>query len=652
MRVRTFLLGLGAISLLLGVSALPTAARPAGAWPSEAVTLLETLPVQAEGRIKPLRTWADYTLLRMNHRRSCTTVGGRRLSSVEWFLDVLLRPALARSHPCFLVEDSVVLDAVGLSEIRRKKRDRYSYEDLLPGRARLAELGARFHRIDAKKRSALESGLVAMALNVGQFERLLHALDFARAGIELPRTPAVARMLEDRERDDVHFATVLRFAKNLRAMAKAGTGVPEEEARVIRAFLTRTQALADQARMPAFIPPVGSEGDSEQWSNPADVAQRALQGDAVPSEHVAVVGLLGALARNLDDHEAFTRNAQRLQSRVQGMAEERGEYRHVELEVQLYRLDPFDRSLVLYLLAFVLVALGWLRPNWRWPVRVAVGLLLAGLALHITGITLRCIIRGRPPISTLYETVLFVTAFGVAASLVLERFTRRGIALALAPVLGALGLFIANRYELVTGTDTMPRLAAVLDTNFWLATHVTCITIGYSAALLAGALAHVHVLGRVFGLRRGDRSWYRELARMVYGVVGFALIFSVVGTILGGIWANESWGRFWGWDPKENGALLIVLGALAILHGRLSGLLRDHGVCMAAVALSCVTAFSWWGVNLLGIGLHSYGFASGVWGALKIFYAIEAAVLLIGSIWWIAEQRTLRQARLAKQTTS
>ncbi|MEM7516780.1 MAG: cytochrome c biogenesis protein CcsA, partial [Planctomycetota bacterium] len=154
-------------------------------------------------------------------------------------------------------------------------------------------------------------------------------------------------------------------------------------------------------------------------------------------------------------------------------------------------------------------------------------------------------------------------------------------------------------------------------------------TLGYSAGLLASALAHVWLVGQLFGIRREDDAGYRAIARMVYGTLCFSLIFAVVGTVLGGVWANESWGRFWGWDPKENGALMIVLAQLAILHARLGGHIRAFGLCAATLAQGVVVAFSWWGVNLLGVGLHSYGFTSGVGKALTIFYAIEGALLLL-----------------------
>jgi ABC-type transport system involved in cytochrome c biogenesis permease subunit len=187
---------------------------------------------------------------------------------------------------------------------------------------------------------------------------------------------------------------------------------------------------------------------------------------------------------------------------------------------------------------------------------------------------------------------------------------------------------------------------AVLDTNFWLSTHVTTITMGYSAGLLASAFSHVYVIGRLVrgGKPRGE--FFKSLIRMTYGVICFGLIFSVVGTILGGVWANESWGRFWGWDPKENGALMIVLWELFILHARMGGYIRDLGIAMAAIFGGMIVAFSWWGVNLLGIGLHSYGFTSGVMRTLMIFYIVELGVLGAGAfVAWRGNQARARMPR-------
>lgn len=196
----------------------------------------------------------------------------------------------------------------------------------------------------------------------------------------------------------------------------------------------------------------------------------------------------------------------------------------------------------------------------------------------------------------------------------------------------------------------MPSLVAVLDTNFWLATHVTAITIGYSAGMLAALLGSAYLLLKLFGWKRHDPSARRELARMTYGVLCFALIFSTVGTILGGVWANDSWGRFWGWDPKENGALLIVISQVVMLHARRAGFLRDHGTCMAAAFGGTIIAFSWWGVNLLGVGLHSYGFTSGIQRALWTYYGIQWGVVGLGGLAWLLERRTAKSVPVLEAT--
>src|SRR5262249_51640141 len=152
-------------------------------------------------------------------------------------------------------------------------------------------------------------------------------------------------------------------------------------------------------------------------------------------------------------------------------------------------------------------------------------------------------------------------------------------------------------------------LQAVLDTNLWLATHVTTVTFGYGATLVAGFLAIVYVVcGLMTPLLQKEQA--NSLAKMIYGVVCFATLLSFTGTVLGGIWADQSWGRFWGWDPKENGALLIVIWNALILHARWAGIIKQRGMALLAIAGNIVTAWSWFGTNLLGVGLHAYGFKS------------------------------------------
>jgi ABC-type transport system involved in cytochrome c biogenesis permease subunit len=115
---------------------------------------------------------------------------------------------------------------------------------------------------------------------------------------------------------------------------------------------------------------------------------------------------------------------------------------------------------------------------------------------------------------------------------------------------------------------------------------------------------------------------------MVYGIVCFATLFSFVGTVLGGIWADQSWGRFWGWDPKENGALIIVLWNVLILHLRAGEIIRERGLICCAIGGNIVTSWSWFGVNMLGIGLHSYGFTDAAFKWLSLFVLSQICFII------------------------
>jgi ABC-type transport system involved in cytochrome c biogenesis permease subunit len=221
----------------------------------------------------------------------------------------------------------------------------------------------------------------------------------------------------------------------------------------------------------------------------------------------------------------------------------------------------------------------------------------------------------------------------------LERVYKVGLGCAAAAITGFVTLVIAH--NLALGGDTMEMMRAVLDTNFWLATHVVTVTMGYAATFFAGVLAIAYIAIGVttplLKLQTGATDLGKALAKMVYAIVCFATLFSFAGTVLGGIWADQSWGRFWGWDPKENGALLIVLWNAIILHARWGGLVRDRGIMNLAIVGNIVTSFSWFGVNMLGIGLHSYGFMDAAFKWLMIFMVSQVAIIAVGLLplhWW------------------
>jgi ABC-type transport system involved in cytochrome c biogenesis permease subunit len=280
----------------------------------------------------------------------------------------------------------------------------------------------------------------------------------------------------------------------------------------------------------------------------------------------------------------------------------------VEKEAYFNHVSPFFVAMILYLVAFLVGVFGWLfryRPlNWA-----AFTLVLLTFLFHTVALGVRIYISGRPPVTNLYSSAVFIGWGAVLFGLVVEAIFRLGLGNIVAAVSGFATLIIA--YFLASGGDTITVLQAVLDTQFWLALHVTCITLGYSATYMAGLFGALYVFAG-FATPLLDRGMRKELGRIVYGITCFAILFSFFGTVLGGLWADDSWGRFWGWDPKENGALIIVLWNALILHARWDKLIADRGLAVLAIGGNIVTSWSWFGVNQLGIGLHSYGFTSGV----------------------------------------
>jgi len=238
-------------------------------------------------------------------------------------------------------------------------------------------------------------------------------------------------------------------------------------------------------------------------------------------------------------------------------------------------------------------------------------------------------------VTNLYGSAVFVGWAGVLFGLGLERVYRLGFGNVLSGVMGAAGLLIAHGLS-KDGSDTFSVLQAVLDTQFWLATHVVIINLGYAAVGAAGVLGMFYILLGLFTPLLGEKlgtgarmqTVGESLTRMTYGLLCFGMLFSFFGTVLGGLWADDSWGRFWGWDPKENGALIIVLWTALVLHARWGGMVKDRGLASLAVAGNIAVSWSWFGTNQLGVGLHAYGgFAGTVLLALGLFVASQLIVI-------------------------
>ncbi|PZO80895.1 MAG: cytochrome C assembly protein, partial [Micavibrio aeruginosavorus] len=301
----------------------------------------------------------------------------------------------------------------------------------------------------------------------------------------------------------------------------------------------------------------------------------------------------------------------------------------VELELAYNALHPLNLALAFYLLSSLVFAVHAMRDSGAsWLYRTSAALLAAGAVTHTAAILMRVEILSRPPVGTLYESIIFVALVCVLIGAGWEARKKNGSGLLLAAVSGMVLLCCAMGFA---SEDTLQVLVAVLNTNFWLATHVLCITMGYGWCIAASMVAHAYLYERAKG-RSAD-----TLFAPVKILSLIALLFTAVGTILGGIWADQSWGRFWGWDPKENGALLIVLWLVWILHARIAGQIGRPLFMAGMAAVSVIVALAWFGVNLLSVGLHSYGFIDGIALGLSLFCAAEAA--LIGGLYYLGRKR-------------
>ena len=277
-------------------------------------------------------------------------------------------------------------------------------------------------------------------------------------------------------------------------------------------------------------------------------------------------------------------------------------------EVLFNRLHAFGKSWQLYTVAFIgMLAVIWVPlPNWYW---LPVGTFAAGLALQLYGFVLRVQVTDRPPVTNMYESVVWV-GFGIAAlAMAFELRTRARYYLLAAAPLTILTLVLADSLPVVLDASIQP-LVPVLRDNFWLSVHVPTITLGYACFALAMGLGHLTLVHYWRPLRNKGRI--AQLSKLNYSVLQVGVLLLAAGIILGGIWAHFAWGRFWGWDPKETWAAIALLCYLVPLHGRFVGWVKDFGMAVASVVSFNAVLMAWYGVNfVLGQGLHSYGFGTG-----------------------------------------
>ncbi len=594
------------VAVLVGwVASKAIPPRPA----ADAMNLYEfgKLPVMFEGRVKPFDTLA-HALNTISETQEYVDDDGNRKPAAWWLLDLMSDRKNAAKRKIFRIENPAVQDMLGL---KSRAGFRYALDEFEDRRAEMVKQVKLIGKVDKDSRTIDQKKTLELNKRWAMLLMLIDAFNPPEVPkIEHPDDPEVVKRVQD--------------------------------------MLSEFDASMEAAEAPLAVPIQSSEGKWETYS--VALLRTQLDGQGLDRQGLApAVALKKVLdAYRQKDPERFNEEVLAYQALLAGSPPKSLDMHAVGFEVFFNYFAPFKCAAVLYLVAFLLACVALLTWSFGWSApfsRASFWLIVATLALHTFALVGRIYISGRPPVTSLYSSAIFIGWAVVAIGIVLEIMFGLGIGNLIAGFGGYATLLIAyflaaSGGDTATG-DTFAVLRAVLDTQFWLATHVTCVTLGYATTFVAGALGVLYILlGLTTPLlslplyqQRSSSKPYtvgKALSGAIYGVVCFALFFSFFGTVLGGLWADNSWGRFWGWDPKENGALIIVIWNALVLHALWDGIVKDRGLALLAVAGNITTTWSWFGVNALGAGLHSYGFTDGVTLAIAVVVAIQFTIIGIG----------------------
>ncbi len=593
------------------------------------------IPVQYGGRIKPLASAAGEVLEILSNKRFALSNDGhtyepdfktgKPIQAAQWIMSVFAREDWVLDSPLIRIDAVETTTALTL---KRHKSNRYSYNQIREGLAKIPEQVQSLFKTKREEWSFEQAKLAETIDKISTLDNLFDAY-----------TPLAPRVSSDP-------AQMIAAIRSLQ---------PEVD---------RIRARNPIAIIPPLTKPIAKAGEKAppaKWDafGPALFETVKFKTTGVESKTESVLSfmaLIESLSASPKNERSINKNVAEFNASVErefGISAVTGKIpligtAKVPFEAWYQHFDPITIASRLYVICLVLVLVSFAfgREVFR---RTAFWILVITLLVHTTAILCRVGISGRPPVATLYSAAVFIGWAMVLFCTVTEILFPVSVSVLVASVAGFLTLQVA--YALNIG-DSMPVLEAVLDTQFWLATHVVSVSLGYSATFVAGLLGVgivvVTLLERlspklkaskssvVFKTGRDQRTSQAEviptLYRICYGVVCFGLFFSFVGTVLGGLWGDDSWGRFWGWDPKENGAMMIVLWNAVLLHARWDKMIAALGFGILAVFGNIITAWSMFGTNLLGVGLHSYGFNATTFYYLAFFALSQVLVIALGVV--------------------
>lgn len=592
----------------------------------------EQMIVVDQGRVKPIQSYARNILLRFSGR---TKFDGKE--AVYWFSRLLFSPETTENDKIFLINNPEIVEALGIEPDTHR---RYSFAQLKLGLASLHKIVDQVMQKPDAERTSLEKEFIRVFNNFHSYIQLSEALIMNRKHPDfdvwdegsqrelllrdssnnlfniIERTPYIEAIISGKTgSDSVTQRDALRLAVNLYKWVQQHRNYEE--------------SFGIQEKF-AIIPYVDKA--HLEWFSTWDLL---LNPNISNKEDLFYINAMYSAYRAFDQ-EAFDKAVLAYQAKVQKYLKDHKQASpKIKLELFYNKLNAFTNAKFLYGLAFLLAMLATL----SWTVilnKASLFFTVIAFLIHSLGIISRVLILGKPPVTNLFETFIFVAWIVVLLGLLMRYIEKKSnLGLVLASFSGLVLLLISGKFA--ADGDTMQVLIAVLNSNFWLSTHVICITIGYAGVFAAGVVGHIYLIS---SLRGGDGSPRHAfgaprddaMTAVIMGILAFGLCFSFLGTMLGGIWADQSWGRFWGWDPKENGALLIVLWSAIVFHARMAGLIHETGIAICSVIACMVVMTSWFGINLLGVGLHSYGFTQGLATGLYIYYALEIVFIIFSLV--------------------
>ena len=532
---------------------------------------LKNIPILHEGRIKPLDSYTRLTLREIYGKEKID-----ELDSNMWFIETIFAPAKSYQRKIFKINNPSALAILGLPEGQKVFNFIEMYKAFSDSKESL-------HSLLSTEDGDLDPNNLYIKNLYHSFTNymgLSRSFSFLFKDFKLPTGTNYSYLDLSKDSDS--------------------KVVPE----LIKSYLTMVEEDATLSTLNILPNPL-----TGQWHTPWQEVQDKK------FEHIAQWKSL---------YDAYlTSNQNDFNNAAKSLQESKNEFRF-ELETLQNKISFIQWSIALYVISFMSI-FAYILTKKEFLLELSSLSIYTGAIIHVALIVFRSIILSRPPVTNLYESILFVSITSVIVSIIYYLITKKNIGLFLASSLGIVLLFLSKGYE--RNGDNFGMIVAVLDTNFWLATHVLTISIGYGCALVTSAMAHYNLL--VYSPKEAKEN--KSLQNNIHLMLLFSLFFTILGTILGGIWADQSWGRFWGWDPKENGAMLICLWLLWITHAKISKHFKELSYAFFTGLTSVIVIIAWFGVNLLNVGLHSYGFSNDTALTIGIFTISE--VIILGSLY-------------------